>query len=125
MMKLVIAIMMLVPALAAADKDFPGGKGATWDCKSDPTVNINHGKGAYTFKGECKAININGGHNTLTIEKVAELNINGASNTVTIDAIGAINIVGSDNKITWKKAATGDKPAVSTVGTGNAVTKAK
>ena len=125
MMKVVIAALLLVPALAAADKDFQSGKGATWDCKSDPTVNINHGKGAYTFKGECKAININGGHNTLTIETVAELNVNGASNTITIDAVGAINLVGSDNKITWKKATSGDKPAVSTVGTGNSVNKSK
>src|SRR5258708_7918532 len=121
MMKLVIAIALLVPALAAADKDFPGGKGATWDCKDDPTVNINHGTGKYTFKGECKTINVNGGHNTLTIETVAELNINGASNTVTIEAVGAINLVGSGNKITWKKATAGDKPAGSTVCTGHSV----
>jgi len=125
MRTLLIAVLVLAPTLALADKDFTGGKGTTWDCKKDPTVNINHGKGTYTFKGECKGININGGHNTLTIESVAELNINGASNTVNVASVGTINLVGADNKITWKKAQSGDKPTVSTVGDNNSVKQGK
>jgi hypothetical protein len=124
MQRLLVAALLLVPALASADKNFTSGKGTTWDCAKDPTVNINHGKGTYTFTGECATINVNGGHNTLTIARVKELNVNGASNTMTIDSVDAININGADNKITWKKAA-GDKPEVSTLGTGNSVTKAK
>jgi len=125
MKRILFAAVLLAPGLAGADKNFTGGKGTTWDCKKDPTVNINHGKGTYTFKGECKAININGGHNTLKIERVTDLNVNGASNTVTIDSVDSININGADNKITWKKAGTGDKPAVSTLGDGNSVTQGK
>jgi len=125
MSKLIFAIAIMIPALAAADKNFQSGKGATWDCKTDPTVAINHGSGSYTFKGECKAININGGHNKLTIESVGELDVNGASNTITVTTVATINLVGADNKITWKKAKTGDKPTISTVGTGNNVTQGK
>jgi DUF3060 family protein len=126
MKKLLLAAIMLVPALAAADKDFMGGKGTTWDCAKDPTVNINHGNGKYTFKGECKAININGGHNTLTIETITELNINGASNTITAGSVDTININGADNKVTWKRSKAKDgKPAVSTLGTGNSVSQGK
>ena len=126
MRTLLIALILVTPlSLARADKDFTGGKGATWDCKTDPSVNINHGKGTYTFKGECKHINVNGGHNTLTIENVGELDINDASNTVNVTTVGTINLVGADNKITWKKAQSGDKPTISTVGDNNKVTQAK
>jgi Protein of unknown function (DUF3060) len=117
-----LAGLALAPAIAGADKNFTSGKGTTWDCKKDPTVNINHGKGTYTFKGDCKTINVNGGHNTLAIEHVTDLDINGASNTITVDRVDAININGADNKVTWKKSK-GDKPAISTLGLNNKVTK--
>ena len=45
--------LVLAPSLAFADKDFDDGKGAKWDCKDDPIVNINHGSGTYTFVGAC------------------------------------------------------------------------
>lgn len=38
---------------------------------------------------------------------------------------GWINIVGAENTISWKKSKSGDKPAVTTVGTGNKVDQAK
>jgi len=126
MKPIIIALALLVPSLALADKNYTGGKGATWDCAKDPTVNINHGKGTYTFKGECKAININGGHNTLVIERVETIDINGASNTVTAASVDAINVNGADNKITWKTSkGAGDKPAVTTLGQNNSVTQGK
>jgi hypothetical protein len=126
MKTLLVAFVLVIPSLALADKTFTSGKGTTWDCKTDPTVTINHGKGTYTFKGECKAINVNGGHNTLTIESVTSLDVNGTSNTITAASVDTININGADNKITWKKSkGAGDKPAVSTLGQNNSVTQGK
>jgi len=125
MTRLTILLLVLTPALALADKNYTGGKGATWDCAKDPTVNINHGKGTYTFKGACKEINVNGGENKLTIAEVDTLNINGGKNTVDIGEIETLNVVGAGNTIRWKKTKSGDKPAVNVVGTENKVDQAK
>ena len=124
MNKLALVLIVLAPALAHADKSFLTGKGATWDCKADPVVNINHGRGNYTFKGACKTLNLNGGGNTIAIESVDTINVTGGSNTITAGEVGAINLVGSDNKVTWKKAKSGDKPATSVVGTNNKIENA-
>jgi hypothetical protein len=121
----VVQISRAHPRLARADKTYTGGKGATWDCKKDHTVNINHGKGKYTFKGECKEIHINGGDNTLKIESVDELDVNGGKNTITVGTVDAININGASNKVSWKKSKSADKPAIKTEGDGNKVTQAK
>jgi hypothetical protein len=125
MKTILLATTLLVSSLALADKTFTTGKGATVDCAKDPEVNINHGKGAYTFKGACKAININGGENKLTIESVEALNVNGGSNIVDIGAVDTININGASNKITYRKGVKGDKPAVNTVGANNKVDQTK
>ena len=120
--KILLALVLtLSPSLALADKDFLSGGGATWDCASDPVVNVNTSKGTYTFKGACKAINLNGSSLTVTIESVDELNINGASNKVTVDAADAINVNGASNTVAWKKGKSGDKPAANVVGAGNKV----
>ncbi|HUS30998.1 MAG TPA: DUF3060 domain-containing protein [Kofleriaceae bacterium] len=116
-------LLALTPAVAHADKNYRSGKGATWDCKKDPKVNISHGKGVYTFKGACTQINLTGGKSKLTIESVDELNISSADNTVTIGTLGALNLVGANNKITYKAAKEGDTAQVSSVGTGNVVEK--
>ena len=117
-------VLVLASSLAFADKDFDEGKGARWDCKDDPIVNINHGSGTYTFVGACTLININGGSNTVTIEAVDDLNINAGNNKVTVGVVGNINIVGSSNHVTWKHAKDGDAPGGSIAGTGNKVGKA-
>ena len=119
---LIAAVVCLAsPVAAHADKVFRSGKGATWDCKQDPTVNINHGNGTYTLKGSCKAVNINGGGNKLTVESSEALNINGATNKVTVNAVDAININGADNTVTYKVAVHGDAPTVNKVGDRNVV----
>ncbi len=123
MKQLVALLIMLAPLAAQADKNYMGGKGATWDCKSDPVVNINHGKGVYTFKGACKEININGGENKVTIESVGTFNLNGGKSVIDIGAVDAIQVVGSDNKITYKKGLSVDAPAVNQTGSGNSVGK--
>ncbi|MEO6776338.1 MAG: DUF3060 domain-containing protein [Kofleriaceae bacterium] len=128
-MKLVIAAILVgsaFGALAWADKSFTGDKTATWDCAKDATVTIMHGNGKYTFKGACKDITVNGGHNALTIEHVATLTLNGSSNKVAAGNLDAVNITGSDNKVTWKRSGgTGGKPTVSTLGQNNAITAGK
>lgn len=111
----------LAPATARADKVYAAGKGATWDCKKDPVVTINHGRGTYTFQGPCKSINLNGGQSTVRIEDTEALNITGASNTVTVGQIDQINLVGAGNKVTWRKAKHGDKPGITNVGTNNQI----
>jgi Protein of unknown function (DUF3060) len=121
-----LLLLLLVPAMAFADKDFTPEKAATWDCSKDPTVTINHSNGKYTFKGVCKDITINGGHNTLTTEAVTTLTINGGSNAVTSDSVDTVAITGSDNKVSFKKSGgTGGKPAMSSLGQNNKVTAAK
>jgi hypothetical protein len=129
MKQLVVSIAAVVslvsPVVAHADKNFLGGKGATWDCKQDPVVNINHGHGVYTLKGSCKAINLAGGNNTLTIASSEALNINGGKNTIAIDAVDEINIVGADNTVTYKAALHGDAPRISKLGNNNTVGSTK
>jgi hypothetical protein len=113
-------------SLASADKAFTAEKSATWDCSKDATVTITHGNGKYTFKGACKEITVNGGHNALTIESVATLSVNGSSNTITADNVDTVSLTGSDNKVTYKKSAgTGGKPTVSSLGQNNAVNAGK
>ena len=125
-MKHLVLVLLLVPTIAYADKDFTAEKSATWDCSKDATVTINHSSGKYTFKGPCKDITINGGHNTLTVEGVTTLNINGGSNAITADSVDTVAITGSDNKVSYKKSGgTGGKPATSSLGQNNKVTAAK
>ena len=120
MKKQLVALMIvaLSPTAAFADKSIIGAS-ATWDCAKDATVNIVHGKGTYTFKGACKAVNVQGGGNRITAQAIDELNIQGANNTVTVGTIDQINIVGANNRVTWSKPKSGDKPAQSVVGTDN------
>jgi hypothetical protein len=123
MLRFAIAAMLLLPAAALADKSFNGGKGATWDCASDPVVVITGGSTKYVLKGTCKSITITGGHNTLAIESSTTLDVTGASNTISIDAVDAININGAGNKITWKKGKSVPKPSVSQLGQNNSITQ--
>jgi hypothetical protein len=122
--RLAVLVVLATSSLAVADKTFNGGKGGTWDCKSDPVVAITSTSGSYTIRGDCKSVNVTGGHNTLTIESVGALDIAGASNTVTIDAVDTVNVNGAANKITWKKGKSVDKPQVSQFGQNNSITQA-
>lgn len=123
MMKLACLLLVLTPALASADKALT--RSASWDCAKDPVVNINHGGGSYHFKGECKQINVNGGGVTVKADDVDVLNVNGGGSKITVGTVGTININGASNKLTWKKAKTGDAPAVNVQGAGNDVAQAK
>ncbi len=126
MFKTLLLVVLLAPATALADKDLTEpSDGTTWDCATDPTVNISYDKGTFTFTGSCSEINVNGGEVKVTIADVATLNVNGAKNAVKVTELGAVNVNGASNKITWKKAKTGKKPKVATNGRGNSVTRTK
>ena len=126
-MRLVAALAIILAAqVARADKTFTSEKSATWDCSKDGSVTITHGNGKYTFKGTCKDITINGGHNTLAVEGVTTLTINGASNAITADSVDTITITGAENKISWKKSGGPDgKPTMTALGQNNKLTQTK
>jgi hypothetical protein len=123
--------LLLGSATAFADKDFiEVSDGTTWDCASDPKVNINYGDATFTLTGTCEEVNLNGGSLKVAAETgktldIDTLNINGAKNVVKTNVLGAANINGTSNKVTYKKPKTGKKPKVASVGKGNAVTKVK
>lgn len=126
MLKTILFLSLVLPATAFADKNLAEPTdGDTWDCASDPVVNVNYGKGKFTFTGACTEVNVNGGNVKLTIASTETLNINGAKNVAAVTELGAVNINGASNKVTWKKAKTGKKPKVATNGRGNSITKVK
>lgn len=126
MLKACVFVMVLLPSVAFADKDLSEpSDGTTWDCASDPTVNVNYGDGSFTFTGTCTEINVNGSKVKIKAEGVDTLNVNGDSNVVSTTVLGATNINGTKNKVTYKKAKTGKKPKVAAIGKGNGVTKVK
>jgi Protein of unknown function (DUF3060) len=110
--------LMLVPALAFADKSFSGGAGGAWDCTTDPVVVITGSNAHYAITGACKSISVAGGHNALTIIKVATLDVTGTGNTITVDSIDAVDINGANNAITYK----GGKPKLTQLGQNNRLT---
>jgi len=125
MFKAAIMVMALT-GVAYADKDMSeAGDGTSWDCGSDPKVNINYDGGTFTLTGTCDEVNVNGGTVKITADVVGTLNVNGAKNVVKTNTLGAANINGASNKVTYKKAKTGKKPKVASIGKGNAVTKVK
>ena len=121
--RLITVCALAMPALAHADKTYTDGKGGSWDCKKDHTVNINIGKGKFTLAGPCKTVNINGDGNRVTIAATGDLNISGAANKVDAGTVDAITIQGTDNRVTWKKGDSADHPAIKTDGKGNKVSK--
>jgi hypothetical protein len=116
--KTLVSLLLLVPALAAADKSYVDGKGATWDCAKDPVVSILANQGVYTLKGTCKSVSIDGNENKVTIEGSAKLSVNGNKNAVDAASIDAISTNGNENAVSVKKA--GAK--VSNPGTSNKIT---
>jgi hypothetical protein len=124
MKRILCLLMVLVPSVAGADKIWNAGKGTTWDCKKDPVVGINHGKGVYKFKGACQTLNLNGGKVKITAESFDVINVNGSKNDITVASVGTVNVTGSNNKVTWKAAKSGDAPTVNNIGKDNVVAQA-
>jgi hypothetical protein len=127
---IVMTVFVLLGSSAAlADKDFMDvSEGATWDCASDPKVNINYSAADFTLSGACVEVNLNGSKLKVSAGDGATLdidtlNVNGAKNAVKTNILGAVNINGASNKVTYKKPKTGKKPKVANNGKSNAVTK--
>ena len=116
-----VLALVLVPAVASADKEYAGAK-ATWDCDKDPVIKITKGSGTYTFTGACKSIDVQGGDNTLHITTVESINVIGGGNVIDIGEVQAISVNGAGNKIIWKKAKN-DKPTVNVIGNNNTVAR--
>ncbi|MBA2544467.1 MAG: DUF3060 domain-containing protein [Deltaproteobacteria bacterium] len=124
MNRIALVLLLLVPALAFADRSIQGDKKATIDCSKDPEVSIQSGEGTFTFTGTCDKITVTGGGNTVTIENVKKLAIVGASNTLDIGGADKISITGSSNKVTYKSTVKGTgKPVVATLGNDNKISK--
>lgn len=123
MKRIFFLLLVFTPSLAAADKVWNSGKGATWDCKKDATVIVNASKGTWTFKGACKSITLNGSSIKAKIASADEVTISGAKADVTVAAVGAITVSGAKNKVVWTKALSGDAPTISNTGADNAITQ--
>lgn len=122
---LILLGVVLAASPAMADQVKKLDKGGTVDCAKTPSVSIGNGMGTYTFKGACTSISVGGGMNTLKIESVDTLDIGGAKNTITVDTIATLNVTGAMNTVTWKKAKTGDKPALKGQPDKNTIVQAK
>lgn len=117
-------VWAIAPTTARADKQFTRGKGTTWDCRKDPRVDIDHGRGTYRFTGKCATINVNGVENNLTIESVDTLTVNGSKNTVTIGTVDTVSVTGGDNKVTYQATKSG-KVTANTTGAENTIEQAR
>jgi hypothetical protein len=123
-MRLLVLVILLLPAIAHAEKVFKKAENETWDCAKDPVVRIAQDKGTFGFLGECKRITVTGKKNVLSIASVTKVVVGGSGNLVQIEEAGTIAVSGKNNQITWTKAKTGDKPKI-TKGRGNTVEQKK
>ncbi len=123
-----LATLALTPSFALADARSYNDAGArvTHDCAKDgPEVDLNGADSTFVFTGTCTKISINGSTLKVTIEKIERLAINGSSNVVAIAAADKIAVTGSSNTVTYKAGISKALPKVSSLGTGNKVSKVK
>jgi hypothetical protein len=97
-----LAALLLPSSRAIADKHFMGDHGGTWDCASDPMVNIMTNDATYVIKGACKKIDVNGNHDTVHVEAAERIVINGNDNTVDVGKLVSIAINGNTNTVNAK-----------------------
>ena len=116
---------VLAPSLAIADVSYNAETDVTHDCAKDPAVSVNSSSGTFVFTGACEKIAINGSAVKVTIESIEKLAINGSANTVAVTAVDKLAVNGSNNVVTYKKAISGKKPKIATLGRGNKITKVK
>ena len=124
-MKRLALLVALVPSLAFAGTSYNSEKSVTHDCAKDPDVSVNVADGTFTFTGTCDKVSLNGSNLKVTIDKVNKLSVNGSTNTVDVNGVDKLSVNGSDNTVRYKSAVTGKKPKISTLGTGNKVSKVK
>ena len=118
-------LLLLVPAVAVADKSFTGDKEITWDCGKDPKVSITTGNATITLTGTCTDIAITGSDNTLTADYLDDFVVNGNNTKVKVGTLGEIVINGNKNSVIYKKPKSGKAPDYQDNGKGNSVSKEK
>ena len=123
-MRSIALLLVLVPAVAHADKVFKKAENETWDCATDPMVKITQDKGTFGFLGECKRITVVGKKNVLSIASATKVVVGGSGNLVQVEEVDTIAVSGKSNQITWGKAKRGEKPKI-TKGRGNSVEQKK
>ena len=124
MRSILVALIVLLPGAALADRSYNSEKNVTHDCAKEPEVSINVGGGTYTFTGPCTRISINGADNRVKVESSVKLAVNGSKNTVDIDAVDKASLTGNDNVVNYKRGVNG-KPKVASVGANNKLNQVK
>ena len=109
MTRIALLVALALPAAALADKHFMNDHGATWDCATDPNVNIMENDATFVLKGACKKIDVNGNHDTVHVETAERVVINGNENAVDADKLAALAVNGNTN--TFKAKAHVDQAA--------------
>lgn len=72
-MKKLALLLLIAPAVAAAEKSYNMETNVTHDCATEPEVSINVSEAVFALTGTCKQISINGSENTITIGVVNNL----------------------------------------------------
>jgi len=123
--RVALVALLLLPAVARADKTFAKGPGETWDCAKDAVVTIRTSKATFGLFGECKRVTITGGKNAVSVVTTAKLVVTGSDNMVDVEQVDTIAVGGARNTVTWKHAGRGDKPKITPGAKSNKVEQAK
>ena len=124
-MKLVLASLLLAPALAFADVAIEDNEQTvTVDCEKDKTVSITGNKATVTLTGVCDLLAVSGNDAIIT-GSAAKVAVAGNNNQVKLEAVDRIATPGNKNIVTWKKGVTKAKPKVSNPGNKNKISKVK
>lgn len=124
-MKLVLASLLLVPALASADVAITDNdQTVTVDCAKDKNVSIAGNKATVTLTGVCEILSVDGNEAVVT-GSASKVRVSGNSNKVNLEAADLIGTTGNSNVVTWKKGVTKAKPKVVNPGNKNKISRVK
>jgi catabolite regulation protein CreA len=112
-------------AIARADVTLlDNNKTVAVDCAKDPEVNLVGNHLTVTTKGICARITVSGNEETVT-GSASIVQVNGNHNTVTLDAADDVAINGNRNTVIVRKPIKAKAPRISNPGTDNHVTRPK
>jgi len=124
-MKLVLASLLLVPALAHADVAITDNdQTVTVDCAKDKNVVIAGNKATVTLTGVCELVSIDG-NEAVVSGSASKVRVAGNTNKVSLEAVDVIGTTGNDNVVTWKKGLKTAKPKIANPGNKNKISKVK
>jgi ABC-type Fe3+-hydroxamate transport system substrate-binding protein len=125
MKHLIFLALALTPAIASADRVYNAVVSGSHDCNKEGDVVLNMAGGRFTLTGACDKVIINGASSSVAIESAKKTVVSGLGNSVDIGAAEKIVVSGADNTVTWRKGLGGERPKVSSSGTGNTVNQVK